>query len=104
MPESRKYSDRAEYIKEAVKKRRNKLRQMAFEYKGGKCVICGYNKCLRALVFHHLDPKTKSFGISERGFTRSWDSIKAELDKCVMLCSNCHMELHDGLTQLPGEN
>lgn len=71
------------------------------EYMGGKCQICGYNKCSRALTFHHINPKEKSFGISARGFTRSWDKIKKELDKCILLCSNCHMEVHDGLTQLP---
>lgn len=103
MPDSRTYADRAEYIKQAVTKRRIKLRQMACEYKGGKCNICGYKKCKRALVFHHIDPKTKSFGISARGFTRSWEKIKKELDKCIILCSNCHMEIHDGITQLPTE-
>ena len=86
---------------QAVARRRKKLRDMAREYKGGKCMICGYDKCQRALSFHHLDPKKKSFGISEKGLTRSWDKIKEELDKCILICSNCHMEVHDGITQLP---
>jgi len=88
-------------MREAVKRRRKKLRVMAREYKGNKCAICGYDKCPRALSFHHLDPKKKSFGISEKGLTRSWDKIKEELDKCILICSNCHMEVHEGITQLP---
>ncbi len=76
---------------------------MAREYKGNKCVLCGYNKCPRALSFHHVNPKSKSFGLSVKGLTRSWDKIKAELDKCVLICANCHMEVHDGISQLPKE-
>jgi len=103
MPEKRTYADRAVYMREAVKKRRKKLRQMARESRGGACELCGYSKCSRALSFHHKDPKDKSFGISMNGLTRSWDKIKAEIAKYVLLCANCHMEVHDGLTQLPGE-
>ena len=90
-------------MREAVKKRRKKLREMAREYAGGKCVICGYNKCPRALSFHHRDPSKKDFGVSDRGITRSWDKTRAEIDKCVLLCANCHMEVHSGITQLPAE-
>lgn len=82
---------------EAVTRRRKKLKQLAVEYKGGKCYICGYNKCIRALHFHHIDPLIKSFGIAARGLTRAWNVIKIELDKCVLLCSNCHMEVEDNL-------
>jgi len=85
----------------AVTRRRKKLREMAREYKGGMCIICGYNKCQRALSFHHLNPKNKDFDLSSRGLTRSWERIKKEIDKCVLLCANCHMEIHDGITQLP---
>lgn len=99
--ETRTYSDRAVYLREAVKKRRKKLREMAREYAGGKCAICGYDKCSRALSFHHIDPKMKSFGIAVKGLTRSWESIKKEIDKCILLCANCHMELHEGLAQIP---
>ena len=62
MPDKRKYSDRSEYLKKAVEKRRKKLRQMAVKYKGDKCQICGYNKCIKALEFHHLDENEKEFG------------------------------------------
>ncbi|PIT91067.1 hypothetical protein COU17_02140 [Candidatus Kaiserbacteria bacterium CG10_big_fil_rev_8_21_14_0_10_49_17] len=102
--DTRSYADRAEYLREAVKKRRKKLREMAREYKGGKCAICGYKKCQRALSFHHIDPKRKDFGLSVKGLTRSWEKIKKEIDKCILVCANCHMELHDGITQLPSGN
>ena len=98
--EKRTYADRREYMVMAVTKRRKKLREMAREYKGGKCILCGYKKCQRALSFHHLDPKKKEFDLSSRGLTRSWDRIKKEIDKCVLLCANCHMEVHEGITQL----
>lgn len=101
MPEKRTYADRAAYMVEAVRKRRIKLRVMAREYKGNRCEICGYNKCGRALSFHHLDPKQKEFGLSDKGLTRSWSKIENEINKCVLLCANCHMEIHDGITQLP---
>ncbi len=103
MTEKRKYSDRAEYMIKAVAKRRKKLKLMAIEYKGGKCILCGYNKCVRALNMHHKDPSQKEFGLSSRGLTRSWKKVIQELDKCVLLCSNCHCEVHDGISQLPKE-
>ena len=103
MADKRKYSDRAKYFKQAVAKRRKKLREQAIEYKGGKCQICGYIKCNQALEFHHLNQKQKDFGLSAKGLTRSWLKIKKELDKCVMLCANCHRELHAGIKQLPME-
>ena len=99
--DKRKYADRAEYLKEAVDKRRKTIRKMAIEYRGGKCAICGYYKSINALEFHHLDSGKKDFGISAKGYTRSWEQVKRELGKCVLLCSNCHREVHDGITQLP---
>lgn len=78
----------------AVQKRRDTLKLKAVEYKGGKCEVCGYCKYAGALEFHHLDPAQKDFGISHKGFTRSWESMTLELDKCMMLCANCHREIH----------
>lgn len=78
----------------AVQKRRDKLKQMAVEYKGGKCERCEYSKSLNALDFHHKDRTQKDFGISKAGITRSWNKVKAELDKCILVCSNCHREIH----------
>jgi len=99
--DKRKYIDRAEYLKKAVDRRRKRIRQLALEYKGNRCAICGYSKCLKALEFHHLISDKKDFGISEKGYTRSWEVIKKELDKCILLCANCHREVHEGSTQLP---
>ena len=82
---------------EAVSKRRRKIKQMAVEYKGGECSRCGYDKCLDALDFHHLDESKKEFNLSRKGHTRSWKKVKEELDKCVLLCANCHREVHAGI-------
>jgi 5-methylcytosine-specific restriction endonuclease McrA len=79
---------------EAVQKRRDKIKLMSIEYKGGKCEICGYDKCIDALEFHHLNPNEKDFGIAEKGYTRSFDKVKEELDKCILVCANCHREIH----------
>ncbi len=99
--EARSYQDRREYLIAAVKKRRRRLREMAVEYKGGVCIGCGYSADLTALDFHHTDGKTKDFGLSQRGLTRSWDKIKKELDKCVLVCANCHREIHSGMRKIP---
>lgn len=101
MPEKRTYADRAEYLKKAVTARRKKLKAMVVEYKGGKCVLCGYSRSVWALDLHHVDGSQKEFGLSVRGLTRSWEKIKEESDKCVLVCANCHREIHAGLAHLP---
>ena len=101
--DKRKYSDRRQYLIKAVYARRKKVRQMAIEYKGGKCELCGYNTCTDALEFHHKDLSKKDFGISEKGYTRSWKRVQQELDKCIMVCANCHREVHASQVQLPRE-
>ena len=69
---------------------------------GGACGICGYDRCNKALVFHHLDPSEKDFGFGETmANIKSWAKIAKELEKCVMLCSNCHMEHHAGIVDIP---
>lgn len=100
MSETRKYADRREALIKAVTKRRKKVKQLAVEYKGGLCQICNYSKCIDALEFHHIDPSLKGFGIGAKGYTRSWDKVRNELDKCVLLCANCHREVESGITQL----
>lgn len=100
MKDKRTYADRAEYLKKAVAKRRKELRQKAINLWGGKCKICGYKKCDKALEFHHIDGKDKEFGISQRGVTRSWKKVEQELKKCILICANCHREVHAGVTQL----
>jgi 5-methylcytosine-specific restriction endonuclease McrA len=73
---------------------------MAIEYKGGCCQECGYNRCFEALEFHHLEPTQKDSGISQKGYARSWEKVKNEIEKCVLLCANCHREFHSGKLQL----
>ena len=98
--EKRTYKDRAEENKKAVAKRRKKIKSMAIEYKGGKCCVCGYAKCNAALDFHHKPGKEKSFGLGLNGMTRSWERTKSEIDKCILVCANCHREIHEGIAQV----
>ncbi len=100
MPDNRKYADRREALIKAVAKRRKKIKVLAVEYKGGKCQICGYTKCIGALELHHINSKDKSFGVGDKGYTRAWSIVQKELDKCVLLCANCHREVESGITQL----
>lgn len=94
--EKRKYRERAEYLKKYVTEKRRKLKIDSINYKGGRCQSCGYNKCKYALQFHHIDPKEKDFRISS-GRPKKWERIKIELDKTILLCSNCHFEEHERL-------
>lgn len=81
-----------------TQKWRNKFKAKCIDAMGGKCQICGYNRCNRALDFHHIDKKAKDFGISLllQG-NASIENTFNELKKCVLLCSNCHREVHDNL-------
>lgn len=99
--ERRTYADRAEYLKKAVSDRRRKLKQMLVEYKGGKCALCGFTGYFGVFDLHHIEKSKKSFGISKGGITRSWEKMKAEADKCVLICANCHREVHGGVKKLP---
>lgn len=78
-----------------VTKTRKLLKIKAVNYKGGKCQQCGYSRCIQALDFHHINQNDKSFGLSSNGITRAWNLVQKELDKCILLCANCHRELHD---------
>ncbi len=104
MPDNRTYKDRAEYLKKAVAKRRKDIKLTAVKYKGGQCSICGYNRSIEVLDFHHLPEFKKKFGIAGQGLTRSWESMKKEVDKCILICANCHRELHAGIVQLSRES
>ena len=81
---------------QSLRRRALRLKLRCVEYKGGSC-RCGYNKCLAALDFHHRKGEVKSFGLSSiklASIVRTWEHIKQELDKCDLLCSNCHREEH----------
>lgn len=80
---------------ERVKRWRQNTKTRMIESLGGKCCICNYDKCDEALEFHHLDPSKKEFGFGMlRGNIKGWETIIKELRKCVLLCSNCHKEVH----------
>lgn len=85
----------------AVIKRRRKAKEILAEERGGKCELCGYNKYIGALEFHHKDEKQKSFAISN-ALTRGIDKSREEAKKCVLICANCHREVHNGITTIPG--
>lgn len=74
---------------------RKKLKIKAVEYKGGCCERCGYNKSISALEFHHKNPQEKDF--SPSGKSISWERMKKEIDKCILVCANCHREIHDDI-------
>jgi hypothetical protein len=82
---------------QAQQKRGKDRKLELIKMKGGCCEICGYNKSLAALSFHHLDPSTKSFQLDIRSLSnRRIDYILDEASKCQLLCCNCHMEVHHG--------
>jgi hypothetical protein len=83
----------------AVVQFRQRRKKWAVEAFGGKCGICGYNKCVEALEFHHLDPSQKEFTLTASVANRQ--VFVEELKKCVCLCSNCHREVHSGIAKIP---
>jgi len=89
------------YCKECSKiqtlDRIRKLKQQMVSYKGGKCVRCGYDKYVGALEFHHLDPNKKDFNLSHLKKYSFNKLITDELDKCILVCANCHREIHNEL-------
>jgi len=86
---------------DATLERQRALKRTAVEYKGGECQCCGFNTYVGALEFHHLNPAEKDFEVSKWPRKTMCDVIKAELDKCVLLCSNCHRMVHAGVLEPP---
>jgi DNA-binding CsgD family transcriptional regulator len=87
--------------KERVSEWRRRVKRRLVEEAGGACLICGYDRCLAALEFHHRDRRTKLFALSRQGVTRSFEEARAEARKCDLLCSNCHAEVENGVTEIP---
>jgi len=83
-----------------VIKRQRVFKDKCVEYKGGACTLCGYNKCPSALEFHHLDPSKKDFNMSRMRNKTFNKRAMIELDKCIIVCRNCHAEIHVGFVQL----
>lgn len=87
-----------------VKTWRHRSKEKMVLAMGGKCQCCGYDKCHQALAFHHIDPSIKgmAFG-SIRANPKRWDSVVEELKKCILVCHNCHSEIHAGIRELPNQ-
>ena len=82
-----------------IRNRQNKKERLVEEC-GGACSVCGYKKYAGALDFHHVDPTKKSFALSVKGLSYSWESLFKEAKKCVLVCKNCHTEISAGVTSL----
>lgn len=78
-----------------VTNRRKRIKTELVNLRGGGCEVCGYDRCLRSLHFHHRDPSLKKFEIASSG--ASYKKCEKEAEKCILLCSNCHWEVEDGL-------
>jgi DNA-binding transcriptional ArsR family regulator len=86
---------------EAVTERRRRVKTILVAEAGGRCGLCGYDRHVGALQFHHVDPDTKSFSVAHLGVARSLERCREEARKCVLLCANCHAEIEAGVATLP---
>lgn len=90
-----KTKDDRKYLRDKAKKaliERNKALVAGVRSKG--CSICGYNKCQEALDFHHLDSSIKDIGIKDAVRQKGTEKLKEEIAKCIVVCANCHREIH----------
>lgn len=84
-----------------VKDWRRRTKERLVQAFGSECGICGYNKSFEAFDFHHLDPSEKDFSFAgARANPVSWPKLVVEARKCVMLCANCHREVHAGVAEI----
>lgn len=95
------YSTCKKCFNEISQQRKQKIKVTLVERCGGKCCICGYSQCVAALEFHHIDPDKKDVPISLIN-GKSVEKIMPELEQCVMVCANCHREIHAGLVDVLG--
>jgi hypothetical protein len=86
---------------DAVVARRRKVKTILVEEAGGACCICGYDYNMRALHFHHVEPSQKRHEMNARGVAIALGKLRVEAQKCVLLCSNCHAEVEDGMASIP---
>jgi DNA-directed RNA polymerase subunit RPC12/RpoP len=87
-----------------VVERRRRVKRILVEEAGGRCQLCGYDRCVSSLQFHHLDPSEKDFALSRQGVTRSLAEARSEARKCALLCANCHAEVEAGYRALTPMN
>ena len=88
---------------DAVSRRRRRVKETLVKEAGGRCRLCVYDRNMRALHFHHVDPSSKRHEINAKGVAIALDKLRVEARKCVLLCSNCHAEVEDGTAVLPAE-
>jgi transposase len=84
----------------SVSRRRRKVKQTLVEEAGGACQLCGYDRCIAALEFHHRNPSEKRFALSYGGVAHSLAKARVEAAKCSLLCANCHAEVEAGMRAL----
>jgi hypothetical protein len=87
-------------VGEAVTKRHRAMRATLVAEAGGRCAICGYDRCVWNLHFHHVDPASKELEMTMAS-GKGIDRYRAEARKCVLLCANCHGEVEAGLVSSP---
>jgi len=88
--------------KEALRERKSREKRVrGREYKklfvkhlGGQCERCGYDKCQASFDFHHTNPEEKEFAIASEMGSMNFERLLKEIEKCMLLCSNCHREIH----------
>lgn len=85
---------------DAVATRRRQVKAVLVAEAGGCCQLCGYDRYVGALEFHHIEPALKQFSLASGGIARSLERARAEARKCVLLCSNCHAEVEGGVKSL----
>ena len=88
-----KLKTKSERVSEFRRNRKANLLQIC----GNKCCLCGYDKIATALEFHHINPALKEYGIASNGTCHNIHKDIAEIKKCVLVCANCHREIHEGL-------
>jgi 5-methylcytosine-specific restriction endonuclease McrA len=102
--EGRGYYRCTQCRQERVARRRRRIKEILVSEAGGACCVCGYQRYLGALQFHHVDPDQKRLGLSRAGITLSIATMRDEATKCVLLRSNCHAELEGGVIELPAKD
>ena len=93
------YQDNKSSIMFNSRQRIRLVKIQCVQYLGGSCILCGYSRCMAALEFHHVNPASKLYEIGKRP-SLSLEKQKPELDKCVLLCANCHREVESGFIEL----
>lgn len=90
------YARHKEERKQKILERQRRIRDQVQDYKlSVGCAVCGYNKCARALQFHHTADDKENCVARMTGSGNSFEKILVEIEKCICVCANCHAEIHD---------